>query len=1172
MRRMVENGRAIARQDRWRRLVPGLLVVALLMLSLSACRLPGGTPVLGAGAGAPAATGDVAREAPPLSGRAYFARRAAQASMDDVAIGATVSLINTGSNTTVATGLTDAQGRFSIALPRGFVFDNTATYYIEAYKGLNGNQPGHDVARVRTVAKLVNGAWLTLTNGAADGDVVVGPASTAVALGAALRKGTATPVDFDALIGKLSGNVFSPVPNLSGADFTALFTMVQEGLIENRDPVQTIGYDSIEGVFERVDVAPSQFAVESISPTSGVVGSTVTITGRGFSKTASDHIVRFNGVPAVPEASTETTLTVRVPPGGTSGTTTAQLRGVITLGPIFTVQVVVDSFAPASAAPGASITLTGSGFDLADLSKNAVRFAGGAMGTVTAATATTLTLTVPSGAVSGPLSASVSGSQTAIATPLTVPVSVTGLNPFVVRPSGTFTVTGTGFGSSVASVSASVAAQACQVLAASPASLTLRAPGSEMTGALSVTVEGQTGTSATNLRVFVGLSPDATIAKLAGSRLAPPGTLATNWGLSPNGGVTFDSSGNYYFCASNAVYKVDTANRLSMVAGQYDGGFSGDGGPALNAKLNSPNDVAVDGEGNVYIADANNYRVRKVDATGVITTIAGTGTSGYSGDGGSALTARFNYCPSIEVDGAGNLYIADVFNYRIRRVAASGIVSTVVGTGVQGWSGDGGAATEANIDYPIGLAFDAAGNLYFADYTRHVVRRVTPAGVISTVAGAGGAGFWGDGGLATSAYLRYPRDVAVDAGGNLYIADADNHRIRKVTPDGTITTIVGTGGNVYSGDGGAAVNAGIPYPKGVALDVSGNLYIAQDYRVRKVDLSGNIATVVGNGSSTCSGDGGPALNAQLYSPADLKLDAAGNLYVADTNNNRIRKIDPAGIITTVAGNGASGFAGDSGPAVDAKLNSPYAVAVEADGSLYIADTYNNRVRKVAPDGTISTIAGDGTSGYEGDGAAAASAKIGNVYGLALDAAGNLYLSDSSYNVVRRVTPGGVISTVVGTGTAAYGGDGGQAANAQLRNPNGLAFDAAGNLYIADNGNHRIRKVTPGGIISTVAGTGINGFTGDGGPATSARIYSPTALCLDSAGNLYFADATNYRIRKVTPEGIISPVAGTGASGYAGDGAAALGAQLGYPRGVAVNSAGTRLYLGDNTYHSLRVIE
>ncbi len=599
---------------------------------------------------------------------------------------------------------------------------------------------------------------------------------------------------------------------------------------------------------------------------------------------------------------------------------------------------------------------------------------------------------------------------------------------------------------------------------------------------------------------------------------------------------------------------------ISTVAGIYP---IGDGGPATSALLYSPSGVAVDSAGNLYIADTDNHRVRKVTPDGVITTVAGDGAAGFRADGVPAASARLSGPRAVAVDGAGNLYIADRGNDRIRRVTPAGIISTVAGGGgPRGFGGDGGPATRAQLNLPENVAVDAAGNLYIADTGNHRVRKVSPDGVITTVVGTGTAGFNSDGGLGPQTQLNGPNDVAVDAFGNLYVADRNNHRVRRVTPAGIVSTYAGNGTAGSAGDNGPATLAQLNFPDGVALDADGNLYIPVVGFIRKVSPAGIITTVAGMATEGFSGDGGSARSAQFDNPVDGAVDAAGNLYIADNRNHRIRKISADGVVTTVAG--TVHFGGDGGPATAALLFSPRQIAFDSSGNLYVADEWNRRVRRITPGGVISTVAGNGGFGGAGEGGPATAAGIGGPFGVAVDAAGNMFVATAGGNVIRRVAPSGTINRLVGTGAAGGAGDGGAPLQAQLNNPRALALDASGTLYIADSSNHRIRKVS-GGSISTVAGTGAAGFGGDGGSATSARLNGPAGITLDAAGNLYIADPSNNRIRQVTPAGIINTVAGNGAFGFTGDGGPAASAAIRTPPGVAVDRAGN-LYIADADDH------
>ena len=658
---------------------------------------------------------------------------------------------------------------------------------------------------------------------------------------------------------------------------------------------------------------------------------------------------------------------------------------------------------------------------------------------------------------------------------------------------------------------------------------------------------------------------------------APPSTPAPA-GSAPIGktaGVATDSAGNIYFSAGNSVFRVSPAGTLTLVAGNGRAGFSGDGGPAVNAQLNAPHGVAVDGSGNVYIADSQNNRVRVVTSDGVIRTFAGNGLISPGGprtynDGGPATDGLLHLPLGVAVGTAGNVYIADTGDNIIRKVDANGIITTVAGDSYASYAGDGGNAVDAELNKPADVAVDSSGNLYIADTNNAAIRKVTTDGLITRFAGNLSIGYSGDGGDATAAGLIAPLSVALDSSGNLFIVENGDSRIRKVDTKNMISTVAGTGVAGFAGDGSTADKAQLNWPTGVAVDSSGNIYVADslNLRIRKI-ASGNISTVAGNGVLSYSGDGGAATAAQLRAPEGLAVDAAGNLYVSDTGNNVVRRITPGGTITTWAGNGNAGFGGDGGAAGSAQLNSPLGLAVDTAGNLYIADSGNARVRRVTAAGNISTVAGNGTSGFGGDGGSATGANLNTPSDVAVDAAGNLYIADLSNNRVRKVTPAGTITTVAGNGNGGYSGDGGHAADARLRLPRAVAVDAAGNLYIADSGNRAVREVNTAGQISTIAGNPFSGAQGDGGPALNAQLGTPSGIAVDGAGNVYISDG-GAQVRKIS-NGFIATIAGNGIAGYSGDGSTGAFAQLNVPTALAIGTEGT-VYVADTGNNAVRALE
>jgi len=671
----------------------------------------------------------------------------------------------------------------------------------------------------------------------------------------------------------------------------------------------------------------------------------------------------------------------------------------------------------------------------------------------------------------------------------------------------------------------------------------------------------------------VGTSGNVSV--LAGTGAATysgDGGPATSAGLYLSGiyviieaGVAVDAAGNVFIAdvLNNRIRRVDAATGIITTvagngAGGIGGGFSGDGGPATSASLSAPTAVAVDRAGDLFIADNGNNRIRRVDAaTGNITTVAGGGTPASGiGDGGPATGASLSSPISVAVDGSGNIFIADTYDNVIRRVDASThIITTVAGGGSpESGIGDGGPATSASLYFPSAVALDASANLFISDSVDNVIRRVDAStGIITTVAGNSTQGFSGDGGSATSAalnlssvYIGYPAmpaSLAVDAGGNLFIPDSVNNRIRRVdATTGVITTVAGGGSG---GDGGPATSGILASPASLATDGSGNAFVGEgdNFRVRRVDAStGIITTVAGNGTSVLGfvGDGGPATSAGLATPIGLAVDSSGNLFISEEFiANRIRRVDAdTGIITTVAGTGTCGYNVDSGTATSVEV-CPRGLAVDAAGNLFIADRNNNRIRRVdATTGNMTTIAGSGPAypnpgSFSGDGGLATSATLNSPFAVAFDSYGNLFINDEGNGRIRvvntqatAITVAGVviqpgsIATVAGNGTFGYSGDGGAATSASFDAPFGIAVDGPGNIFVADTFDNRIRRVdAQSGIITTMAGNATQGFSGDGGPATSASLNNPYDVALGSSGNLLIADSANNRIREV----LLAPV-------------------------------------------------
>lgn len=659
-------------------------------------------------------------------------------------------------------------------------------------------------------------------------------------------------------------------------------------------------------------------------------------------------------------------------------------------------------------------------------------------------------------------------------------------------------------------------------------------------------------------------------------------SLATKAELLGPVGIGIDNAGNTYISDESGyrVRKVSPSGIITTFAGSGTFGSTGDGGPATAAKIGVVYGICSDKTGNIYLVDAANNCIRKVNTAGIISTIGGiVGPGGYSGDGGPATAAEFNAPIDIVADTSGNLYITDFQNAVVRKIDAAGIVTTVVGDGSTGTFGDGGPATASELGYPFRVAMDRNNNLFVAEVNGNYICKVDTAGIIRIVGGTGVymLGPDGDGGPATNATMAAPCGLAVDTSGNLYFSDIDNNRIRKIDLNtGIISAFAATGVAGYSGDGGPATAGQISTPEDLVCDAAGNLYIcdASNNLVRKVSATGTLTSFAGQ--SGLFDEGIPALNAELTIPANVATDAAGNIYVPDMLNNRVRKIDAiTHNISTVAGLGYSGyddaFTGDGGPATAAHIFAPAAVAIDHTGNMYIADLNNNRIRKVSATGIITTVGGNGSTTYNGDNIPATAAALYNPSGVAVDNAGNILVADQGNSRIRKIDTAGMITTVAGSATAGYAGDGGQASFARLKYPTDVATDAQGNFYISDSYNQRVRKVDTAGIISTIAGTGTSGSSGDGGPAINAQLSYPSGLKADNDGNVYIADGANHKIRMINTAGIINTVAGTGTAGFSGDNNNPLYAKLNTPSGVAPGNSSGEFYIADGSNYRIRKV-
>ncbi len=497
--------------------------------------------------------------------------------------------------------------------------------------------------------------------------------------------------------------------------------------------------------------------------------------------------------------------------------------------------------------------------------------------------------------------------------------------------------------------------------------------------------------------------------------------------------------------------------------------------------------------------------------------------------------------------------------------------------GSTGYGSADGTGSAARFAHPAGLAADGAGNVYVADTMNNTVRKVTPAGVVTTLAGLAGS-FGSADGTGSAARFDDPEDVAVDRAGNLYVADSGNNTIRKLTPAGSdwvVTTLAGLAG-VSGGADGTNGAAQFNSPYGVAVDSAGNVYVADfgNNTIRKLTPLGTdwVVTTLAGETGSSGGGGGTNGAAQFNEPASVAVDIAGNVYVADFGDDIIRKVMPSGVVTTVAGvEGVSGSADGIGSA--ARFNGPRGVAVDAAGKVYVADEGNDTLRQVTPVGTnwvVSTLAGLAGSWGGADGTNSA-AQFDLPHGVAVDGAGNLSVADEYNGTIRRMTPLGtnwVVSTLAGLAAGGPGSADGTGGAASFNAPVGVAVDSAANVYVGDCDNNTVRKVTPAGVVTTLAG--LAGMSGSAdGTGSAARFDSPNGVAVDDAGNLFVSDSANSTIREVTPAGVVTTLAGVAGISGTADGTNS-GAQFSWPNGVAADNAGN-LYVADTANDTVRKV-
>lgn len=615
-----------------------------------------------------------------------------------------------------------------------------------------------------------------------------------------------------------------------------------------------------------------------------------------------------------------------------------------------------------------------------------------------------------------------------------------------------------------------------------------------------------------------------------------------------------------FLFAVAAAHAVAQSYTFANLAGQPPQNGGTDGSLA-NARFDTPTGVCIDGAGNIFIADTYNYTVRRITPAGVVSTFAGVAGAKGSDDG-TGDQARFGQIFGIAVDSSGNVYVADYDFHTIRKITPARVVTTLAG--LAGTSGSAeGTGSAARFKVPVGLALDSEGTLYIADRGNGVIRKLSPAGVVTNFAGTPGVFGSNDGPGATARFgsLSY---MAFDLSGNLLVTDNANSVIRKVTPAGVVSTFAGATGLTGTANG-IGTAARFNFPDGIACDRFGNIFVADttNHTIRLIVGEGTVSTLVGTPGLSGGADGS-GTTARFYRPYGIAVDAAGSLVVVDTGNHTIRKVVPPNTVSTLAGPGGS-FGSSDGTGTGARFYYPQGATFDRTGNLYVTDAYNTTIRKVTPGGSVTTVAGaPGTFNYL-DGLAA-NARFVYPNGIACTSTGTLYISDSVFHTIRALTPSGEVRTVAGVAGITPGSNDGTGLLARFNQPWGIAVDHDDNLYIADTGNHTIRKLTPAGVVSTVAGLATVRGSADGA-SSAARFSAPLGVAVDAAGVVYVADTSNHTIRKIAADGTVSTVAGTAGTRGSQDGPAATALFSG-PATLAFDSAGN-LYIGDSNNYTIR---